>query len=562
MDIEGKQILVLGGAGLVGSAVCRELLRHRPRGLVVSARREQTAKAAVERLRADVPDAGVGIVPAWGDVFLRAAWQHQGTVSREAVLANPEQRARLVADILDPLDEDIVSASWLVQLITGIARGPVPSPAEIVIDCMNTATAVSYQDLYGLSAELRALMARASADTNWPEAIERLLATLYVPQLVRHVQLLNEALRRAGTQGYVKVGTSGTGGFGFNIPYTHGEEKPSRLLLAKSAVAGAQTLLTFLMARTPGAPSVVKEVKPTALIGWRTIGYGTIRHRERTLQRWDCPPERAVSRHDPGSIVAEGDFGEPTGETLQGVFIDTGENGLYAAEEFIAVTADQQMQMVTAEEIAANVVRELEGRSTGREVIAALDSAVTGPSFHGCHLRQHAIERLRQLEVEYGPSVAYEFLGPPRLSKLLFEAHLLARTCGTVSTVLAQSVGALAGALEGEVVSNGNLRQQILSTGLAILMADGEHLLRGPVLKVNSAESGWVDLTPQNLRRWQDRLQQLARQLAKAQEGGASFDSAHPFAIGGIDSVDDRIRPGELVAWIFGHQEGGGREKM
>ncbi len=64
---------------------------------------------------------------------------------------------------------------------------------------------------------------------------------------------------------YFKVGTSGTGGMGVNIPYTHSEERPSRVLLSKTAVAGAQTLLLFLLARTPGGP-LVKEIKPTAAI--------------------------------------------------------------------------------------------------------------------------------------------------------------------------------------------------------------------------------------------------------------------------------------------------------
>ncbi|GAB1431355.1 hypothetical protein MASR2M18_21900 [Ignavibacteria bacterium] len=55
---------------------------------------------------------------------------------------------------------------------------------------------------------------------------------------------------------------------GLNIPFTHSEEQPSRVLLAKSAVAGAQTLLLFLMARTPDSP-IVKEIKPSAAIAWK-----------------------------------------------------------------------------------------------------------------------------------------------------------------------------------------------------------------------------------------------------------------------------------------------------
>src|SRR5258708_13167730 len=62
---------------------------------------------------------------------------------------------------------------------------------------------------------------------------------------------------------------------GLNTPYTHSEEKPSRVLLSKSALAGAHTLLLFLMARTPGGP-ITKEIKPAAAIAWKRIGFGEI----------------------------------------------------------------------------------------------------------------------------------------------------------------------------------------------------------------------------------------------------------------------------------------------
>ena len=105
-----------------------------------------------------------------------------------------------------------------------------------------------------------------------------LLVTDYVPQLIRHVQVLWQSMVKAGTHAYVKIGTSGTGGMGLNIPYTHSEEKPSRVLLSKTALAGAHTLLLFLMARTPGGP-ITKEIKPAAAIAWKGIGYGEVLRR-------------------------------------------------------------------------------------------------------------------------------------------------------------------------------------------------------------------------------------------------------------------------------------------
>src|SRR5690606_12255652 len=128
---------------------------------------------------------------------------------------------------------------------------------------------VAYQNIYAAAGRMNKLIAAEDPQTNWADEVEQLLSALYIPQLVRHVQILHDAMLEAGTQAYVKAGTSGTGGMGLNIPYTHGEEKPSRVLMSKAALAGAQTLLTFLMARTPGGPQVVKEVKPSALIAWK-----------------------------------------------------------------------------------------------------------------------------------------------------------------------------------------------------------------------------------------------------------------------------------------------------
>ena len=106
-------------------------------------------------------------------------------------------------------------------------------------------------------------------DGDLHESLEMLLVTDYVPQLIRHVQVLWQSMVKAETTAYIKIGTSGTGGMGLNIPYTHSEEKPSRVLLSKSALAGAHTLLLFLMARTSGGP-ITKEVKPAAAIAWST----------------------------------------------------------------------------------------------------------------------------------------------------------------------------------------------------------------------------------------------------------------------------------------------------
>jgi NAD(P)-dependent dehydrogenase (short-subunit alcohol dehydrogenase family) len=563
LDIQGKCALVLGGYGLVGSAVCRELLARNPARLVVGSLRQSQAEDAVGELRQAVPEAPTEILPAWGDVLLRADWQTRdaGAHPRDLVLGDAGQRRRLVADILHELDDEILQSSLLYQLIMGTWPHLGGQAADIVVDCMNTATAVAYQNVYVAARRLETKI-EAGEDTDWPSEVEQLLSALYVPQLVRHMQILSEAMRAAGTQAYVKVGTSGTGGMGFNIPYTHGEERPSRVLLSKSAVAGAQTMLIFLLARTPGGPRVMKEIKPTAAIAWKEIAFGPIRAGGRDSPLYDCDPSAPLPIGDPASLAPQGDFGRATGEILESAYVDSGENGLFAAGEFTALTTLGQMAIVTPEEIAHNVVTEIEGGNTGRDVVAALDASVMGPSYRAASLRQSALNRLHQLEAEHGvDSVAFELLGPPRLSKLLFEAYLIQRVEPHLSAAIAAAPDALSSACEEIITHQAPLRQQMISIGIPILLADGKGLLRGPRIKAGDPEHGWVDLRPDNMKAWQGRLSSVQAEVRRSLDGDTSSRADRVFRASRNWQDDDRFDIGEVVGWIFNVEEAGRRGK-
>ena len=130
------------------------------------------------------------------------------------------------------------------------------------------------------------------------------------------------------TKIYVKIGTSGTGGMGLNIPYTHSEEKPSRVLLSKSAVAGAQTLLLFLMGRTPDS-GIIKEIKPAAAIAWKRITFDEIKKRGKPIEIVDVPLTEALPLKDEFEIKLDKKFNK-AGYNLRSVFIDTGENGIFS----------------------------------------------------------------------------------------------------------------------------------------------------------------------------------------------------------------------------------------
>jgi hypothetical protein len=209
------------------------------------------------------------------------------------------------------------------------------------------------------------------------------------------------------------------------------------------------------------------------------------------------------------------------------------------------------------------VLAELEGHNTGRDVVSALDSAVMGPSYRAGLMRQAALSRLRQLEAQNGvDSVAFEILGPPRLSKLLYEAYLLKRVCGTLGEAVRREAAALSQACLRLLSDDAGLRQRILSIGIPILLPDGKGLLRGPAIKSQEAEHGWIDLRPENLAHWQERLAALRAELQLSQadrEASSRVDRAYPSALEWRD--DEAFDVGEIAGWVLIHEEHGRRGK-
>ena len=577
-----RSFLILGGGGMIGFQVARRICDHLdPETIVIASLFQQEVREAVSALQKEFPE--VHIEGYWGDVFIREDYNdgdRQQRMRRSDLLADPARRAELYDDLFGD-DEAAYRRSQLVRLIDQYRP-------DVIVDAINTATAISYQDIYTASKrtwqELDAVLeAGAGADPDdLTRSVETLLISQYIPQLIRHVIFINRAMREAGTRLYLKVGTTGTGGMGLNIPYTHGEDRPSATLMSKTAVAFAHTGLLFLMARTVGGP-IVKELKPAALVGWVDTTFRSVKRRGRTVYRCTAQADSLS-----GSLKLkrpESDF--EVQDRLKLVVADTGENGVFAKGEFETITNLRQMELITPEEIARAVELEIEGINTGKDVIPAIDSAVMGPTYRGGYLRRQAIDDLNRLEKQTGvPSVALGELGPPELSKLLWEAYLLKKVYRTLARVIERSKEETTGRKSGgrsrtpeEITSalacyldeNPLVRDTIVSTGGGILLPDGASLLRGPFLRIPEiagaaevairdgdidrwARKGWVDLRPENMQVWQERFTAMRR--AKQRLGGRGSAVLDREAY-----LFNKIFIGEVVGWVFNTEMGGYRIK-
>lgn len=556
--------LILGGAGLVGLQVCRRVAQDlQPKRIVVASLFEHEARGAVERLQREF-GTDIACEPAWGNLFVPAELAFR---PRNEVLASPELRRQLL-DWLYGDFEEAYPRNYLVQLIQ-------KHRPQVIVDCVNTATGLSYQNVFEGVNKVRSWLNDDGFDARGAADLETFLLSQSVPQLIRHVRFVHRATSEVGTRVYIKAGTTGAGGMGFNIPYTHSEDKPSRVLLAKTEAAFGHTGLLFLLARTPHAP-IVKEVKPAAMIGYRAVKTVPVRDKHGngslfTPREVDLRASSALAlTEDPGAYSTQGE--------LVVSVVDTGENGLFTRGEFAAITALGQMEYITPEEIAQVICLEIRGANTGQDVIGALDSAVLQSSYKAGMVRSVALQNLEQAEQKAElPSVALGRLGPPELSKLLFEAQLLKECFGTLQAVRAQEDGTPRTPEDvAEIVSShlsrSTVRYTAPSIGIPILSADGSSLLRGPRINVPEisgyqtevpldpervdvwAAKGWIDLRPANFARWLERVRRMVDTRDELRDQGSAAASIRSY-------LPSHFEIGEVVAWIFSNEMGGYRIK-
>lgn len=277
------------------------------------------------------------------------------------------------------------------------------------------------------------------------------------------------------------------------------------------------------------------------------------------MRLMDCPKPLPLAEAFQDGVTGWTD----SGTVLESVWADCGENGLFARDEFETVTALRQMEFITPEEVAAYVVSELQGHPTGRDIMAALDASTAGPTYQAGLLRSAAIERLDALEREHGlRSVAFEMLGPPRLTKLLYEAFVLSRLCDSVGALAESDAGDLAKRAAELIAQDAELRSTVVSVGLPVVVPGGK-VYRGELVIIQPDDGdiepavarGWVDVRTENFEVWIGRaklMMEQAGQRDRRTDSGVDW--------GGIEP-DDAIAPSRFATWIFRYEDGGERIK-
>jgi hypothetical protein len=405
MEIQDKNVLVLGGTGLIARHVIDGLIREKCGPITVFANKSRKDDEIITSIQA----------------------RYQGH-QIESIQRN------LMLDPYISKKKPQLRASFLLKLIKATA-------ADIIIDGINTATIFSHQEV------------------DW-------LIRYYL--IIFHaITDLRETSNHKYPQIYFKLGTTGLGGMGLNLPYTH-EQYTSEFMMRKAALSGAQTALLLLMGRSPHVP-IIKEIKPAAAVFRNGVGYD---------------------------------------ERKKMVFIDGGESGPYSMEEFSLLTSLGQMGFITADEVAEKIVLKIKGDPTGHDVVSSLNRALIKPSYKAGVIREDLLAKARSLMAEKDiPSIAYGYLGPLIISKKLFEVALIIKS-NPREELFSASARALLNNILAYVESNENVLAEISALGLAIqLPKNVGYSRRLQVFEPGEGNEIIIDLRDNNIKAWQKVIQ-------------------------------------------------------
>ncbi len=405
MEIQNKKALILGGTGLIASHVIDSLIREGCGPITLFANKSKKEDGIIATIKARYKAHPIESI------------QRNLMLDRYISKKKPDLRA-----------------SFLLKLIKG------ESP-EIIIDGINTATIFSHPGL------------------DW--------LTRYYLVVFNAIRDLRQKSNNRLPQIYFKIGTTGLGGMGLNLPYTH-EQYSSEFMMRKAALSGAQTALLLLMGRSPNAP-IIKEIKPAAAVFRNSVEYD---------------------------------------QNKKMVFIDGGESGPYSMEEFSLLTSLGQMGFITAEEVAEKIAMKIKGDPTGHNVVSSLNRALIKPSYKAGVIRENLLEKARHIMVEKDiPSIAYGYLGPLVISKKIFEVALILRS---------NIIGKLIRASAREVVNNildflkGNksILREIAALNLSIrLPKDVRYTRELKPFEAREENQIYIDLTEKNIKTWKKIIQ-------------------------------------------------------
>jgi len=546
-NLSRKTILVLG-AGHIGEACIFKFIEHGAKKIILHTLTEKEAKDVFNKVEPHARGK-TELLKSWGDILLPYSLVKK---TSQKIMSSQEDILCLLEFNFAPLSNELLERSFFYTLIK-------KHKPDIIVDTINTATVVGYaHDPYSL--------ARKVLKNRIRNAQLLLLLSDPVAPLIRFTQSLKHIIDNIGIESYIKVSTTGLGGMGVNLAYTHGdlnEPGMSSGILGKVAAAGVMHQLFWSLSHTPGCN--IKVIVPATLVGWQYVGYGDFRsHGATNLYKTQIPPKQKFGKNK--QIIPQ--RARTLNDTIKISYVDSGENNAYSLHEMMAITSLGQMEAVTREEVAEAVLESIFG-STKYDILTVLDSATLTPSYTAAIQRGYIFERMKELEkkAEY-PSIATHNLGPT-VSKHLFELYVLFQVAeNSIEKLLKSSPQKLAYLIKKYFEQDNEIIRYALSLGVPVIDSENNlYILDNAFVPEDKKElknasakilekfiaSGWADFRKKTIAGWLNKLRRLEKERARI-----SSNVSIPLARNWQNLTGENL--GEILGYVYS-MEGGSRKK-
>jgi hypothetical protein len=499
---KNKRILIIG-AGQIGEACAVRFSKDEPKEIILHTLTQEEATQAIKNVQTKIAKK-IKLTPSWGNILVPKELIY---TKREELLSDNGKLEKLINYYYANLSSSLLANSALYKIIK-------KWKPNVIVDAVNTATVVGYlDDPYSLPRSIMADFKNKNG-VDWQHQCKKILSSTIIPSLIRFTQVLQKALLDFKVDTYVKVSTTGLGGMGINLMYTHGdlnEPGMSSGILGKVSAAGIFHQLMWSLSHTPGTS--IRIVVPAALVGWQAVSFGKFRSHGKNPFVVD---NLKIKKIEYGKYLKPDRDAKITKKHLEIPFVDSGENSAYSLYEMHAITALGQMESITKEEVAEAVYESAKG-STKHDLLTAMDYAALPSTYTAAFQRKVVLSRLKGIqEAKKTPSIATNNLGPT-VSKHLFELYILFKIAGEkINRILSLSPEQFSVLAKKYIMKNGKLRSQILSLGLPILFNKDEFLnsnhifvpdcsvdnVISPAALKKWADAGWVDLRPSRFSYW------------------------------------------------------------
>ncbi len=535
-----KTVLVLG-VGQIGKAITKRILEHKPERIILHNLTKSESDYCCEYFAKCCKD--VELIPSWGDIFLPSKFNKFASMQEQL-----ENKDELLKFFYSDLGPEVLKKSTLYKLVQKWRP-------TLIIDAINSGTVLGNH--YKPELILSKVSTSAEIDLNTSAEI---LLNDFVPKAINFVYALKLVMEDFGVDKYLKVSTTGLGGMGMNMPYTHGDTPRSSLsfaLMGKISAAGVLHQLLWNLSHTTHLN--ISLLIPSTFVGYDCTKFEPIETDVGLIKKIK-QPKKLQLREGETLTYSSG----TSDEYLEFPVVRAGENHVYSLYELSALTSLGQMEAITKEEVANAAMEDICGKSR-KNLLNYMDAGMLCPTFAGKAMVEKIKAEIRTLMAENNAtSIATGNLGVT-VAKRLYELHMIKQACGTVSELKKIRVEKLHQRIVESIENNANLLREMLSLGLPV-MTDDENVYIGEYslfpdkdcdLTITSdhlekwASVGWVDLRVKNILF-------LRKTILDVYSDAQNVLADRSFILNrDVAAINDDYDIGEILAYYYNLQEKG-----